>query len=196
MAMASSPTRGRVSAKVAAGSDERDARTTARSVWGSVATSWPVTRWPSAKPTSMRRAPATTWLLVTITPSLLQTTPLPSPRSVRMATTDGWSRATMSGMGERSAATPAPAPVPAAVEAGAASGSLESSEQAVRATARASSPADSQRRTASDVTIIDPLRSCPRTAFLPSELQPQSSSPCSAVAHEPAGSGRRSDSSA
>jgi hypothetical protein len=70
-AIASAPTGGSVVSNRAAGRLVRDTRTTARSVTGSVASTLPATRCPSAKPTVTFVASPTTCWLVTITPSSL-----------------------------------------------------------------------------------------------------------------------------
>ncbi len=85
---------------MAAGNPLRSVFTRAMSVIGSVPTTRPVERRPSANATSTVLAPAITWSSVTMVPSADQLMPLPRPLSVRMVTTDGSTRRTMSGMAE------------------------------------------------------------------------------------------------
>src|SRR5512133_2986899 len=98
IATASSPTAGSCSWKVAGRRSFRSTSTTARSVSGSVARTRPPARRPSKKATSTVRTSPTTWALVTTTPSLDQTTPLPVPWSWLMVTTDGSTLRTIPGM--------------------------------------------------------------------------------------------------
>src|SRR5829696_1834070 len=86
IATASSPTAGSCCWKVAGWRSLRSTSTTARSVSGSVARTRPSARRPSKKATSTVRTFPTTWALVTTTPSLDQTTPLPVPWSWEMVT--------------------------------------------------------------------------------------------------------------
>src|SRR5882672_911984 len=68
--------------------------TTARSPAGYVPTSVPGNTWPSDMVTLKMVAPATTWLLVTMSPLASNTTPEPRPVFVSMTTTDGLTRPT------------------------------------------------------------------------------------------------------
>src|SRR5829696_4378083 len=104
IATASSPMAGSCSWKVAGSRSLRSTSTTARSVSGSVARTRPPARWPSKKATSTSRTSPTTWALVTTTPSLDQTTPLPVPWSWEMVTTDGSTLRTTPGMSPAAAA--------------------------------------------------------------------------------------------
>ncbi len=100
MAITSSPTRR--SSDLPSGAAFRlfaSMSSTARSVGGSTATSRTSKVRPSLSVTSMRDAPATTWLLVTIVPSSSMMKPVPTELSAWMWTTEGRSRSTSSTVG-------------------------------------------------------------------------------------------------
>src|SRR3954447_2510802 len=99
IAIAVSPTLGRVVRNDAAGMFVRVTFTTARSTRGSADWTVPSARVPSANATVTVLTPSMTWLLVITIPDGSHTTPLPcAPSARRIATTDGLTCAMRSGI--------------------------------------------------------------------------------------------------